>query len=436
MSKHTELIVGLDIGTTKICCMVARVNQYQKLEILGFGKAESFGVKRGVVENIDKTVDSIKLAVADAERTSGVNIRKVYVGIAGQHIRSMQQQGILTRSTGMDEVREDEVQQLIEEMHLTALNPGERIIHVIPQEFMVDGQSDIKDPVGMCGSRLMGNFHIITGQISAAQNIERCVRKAGLEMAGLILEPLASSSAVLSAEEKEAGVALVDIGGGTTDVAIFVDEIIRHTAVIPMGGDIVTNDIKEGCKIMKKQAEAIKTKFGSALADETQDNEVISVPGLSGRDPKEISVKNLAKIIQARVEEIVEQINFEIKHSGYSNKLIGGVVITGGGSQLKHLKQLVEYMTGLETRIGFPVEHLSKGYAKEVTSPVYSTCIGLLLRGFDVNKRLNGHEPMVQMKAVDEPVKTEVPAAETKDAAGNVTDDNKNEAASETSDRP
>jgi cell division protein FtsA len=279
-----------------------------------------------------------------------------------------------------------DLDRLIEDMHRLVMQPGEEIIHVIPQEYIVDNESGIKDPIGMAGVRLEGNFHIITGQVTAAKNIYRCVDKAGLQVADLILEPIASSESVLTDEEKEAGVALIDIGGGTTDIAIFQDGIIRHTAVIPLGGNIITEDIKEGCSVMRKQADALKIKFGCALADEAKENEIISIPGLRGREPKEISVKNLAFIIQARVEEIFEHVYYEIKCSGFEKKLHAGIVVTGGGAQLKHLAQLVEYITGLDTRIGYPNEHLSQGMIEEVKSPMYATGIGLVLKGFDQGK--------------------------------------------------
>ncbi len=381
--SNSDIVVGLDIGTTKIVCMVGRRNEYGKIEILGMGKSESVGVTRGVVSNIDKTVDSIRTAVTEAEAQSGVDIRVVNVGIAGQHIKSLQHRGEKIRHTYEEEISQVDIDSLIDDMYKLVTLPGEEIIHVLPQEYIVDNEQGIKDPIGMAGVRLEANFHIITGQVTAAKNIYKCVEKAGLEVAELILEPLASSEAVLSSEEKEAGIALVDVGGGTTDIAIFQDHIIRHTAVIPFGGNIVTEDIKEGCTIIKSQAELLKVKFGSALANENQENEIVSIPGLRGRAPKEISVKNLAHIIQARMEEIVENIYFEIKNSGFEKKLIGGIVITGGGSQLKHIPQLVEYMSGMDTRIGYPNEHLASGNTEVITSPVYATGVGLVIKGLE-----------------------------------------------------
>lgn len=382
----SEIIVGLDIGTTKIACIVGRRTEHNKIEILSMGKAESVGVTRGVVSNIEKTVQSIKTAVEQAQERvvdGKLNIQVVNVGIAGQHINSLQHRGMLMRDNLDTEISQADIDALIEDMYKLVMQPGEEIIHVLPQEYIVDNEQGIKDPIGMAGIRLEANFHIITGQIAAAKNIKKCVDKPGLEVDEMILEPLASSEAVLSDEEKEAGVVLVDIGGGTTDIAIFQDGIIRHTAVIPFGGNIITEDIKEGCTIMKRQAELLKVKFGSALASESQDNEIVCIPGLRGREPKEISVKNLAAIIQARMEEIIEHVYYEIRNSGYEKKLIGGIVVTGGGAQLKHITQLFEYITGMDARIGYPNEHLAPSTMVEnITSPMYATGIGLVIKGF------------------------------------------------------
>lgn len=377
----SEIIVGLDIGTTKIAAIVGRRNENNKIEILGFGKTESIGVKRGVVANIEDTVQSIKVAIKQAEAGSDSDIATVNVGIAGQHIKSIQYRGSIIRPNADLEITQADIDGLNENMYKLAINPGEEIIDVIPQEYTVDGETGIKQPKGMLGHQLEANFHIITGQTMAAKNIFKCVKKANLEVDSLLLEPLASAEAVLSEEEKEAGVVLVDIGGGTTDIAIFQDGIIRHTAVIPFGGDIITEDIKEGCTIIKKHAEDLKVKFGSALASENRDEEIVAIPGLRGRAPKEITLKNLASIIQARMEEIIEHIYFEIKNSGYEKKLIAGIVLTGGGAQLKHITQLTEFITGMDTRIGYPNEHLAPGVPEEMASPMYATGIGLVIIG-------------------------------------------------------
>ena len=392
--KSSPIVVGLDIGTTKICAIVGRRSKNGKIEVLGVGKAESAGVTRGVVSNIDKTVQGIAQAVDVAGTQSNVEIRVVNVGIAGQHIKSLQHRGLITRRDLQAEIGRKDIDKLIEDMYNLVMPPGEEIIHVLPQEFTVDGEPGIRDPIGMAGVRLEANFHIISGQVTAIKNIVRCVNKASLESQELILEPLASSESVLSDEEKEAGVVLVDIGGGTTDIAIFHEGIIRHTAVIPFGGNSVTEDIREGCSVMRNQAELLKTRFGSALAEENKENEIICVPGLRGREPKEISVKNLAYVIQARMEEIIEHVYYEIKSSGYEKKLIGGIVITGGGALLKHLSQAVEYVTGLDCRIGYPNEHLSKyedmpkTIYDDLKSPMYATSVGLLIKGIQKAEEL------------------------------------------------
>lgn len=397
--EPSEIVVGLDIGTTKIVAIVGRKNEFGKIEILGMGKSESYGVARGVVQNIDQTVQSIRTAVAEAENKSGVDIKVVNVGIAGQHIRSMQHHGIKTRTTIEEEIAQKDIDSLIDEMYRVMTSPGEQIIDVLPQEYIIDNEPGIKDPIGMSGIRLAANFHIITAQVAAVKNIYKCVQKAGLEISALTLEPLASADAVLSKEEKEAGVVLVDIGGGTTDIAIFQDGIIRHTAVIPFGGNVITEDIKEGCTIIKSQAELLKIKFGSALANENQENEIVSIPGLRGRPHKEISVRNLSAIIQARMEEIIEHVYYEIKNSGYEKKLIAGIVVTGGGAQLKHITQLIEYITGMDTRVGYPNEHLAKG-TEDLTSPLFATSVGLVIKEVQRLDKLNQNSNVAR---TDEP---------------------------------
>ncbi|MEO9964859.1 MAG: cell division protein FtsA [Reichenbachiella sp.] len=390
--ETNEIIVGLDIGTTKICVIVGRKNEYGKLEVLGMGKAVSDGVIRGIVTNIDKTINAIKKAVTEAEEQSGIDIRVVNVGIAGQHIKSSVHHGSIIRHSSDDEITIEDVNRLTNDMYKIVIPPGSEIIHVMPQDYIVDYEEGIKDPVGMSGVRLEADFHVITAQTNAIQNINKCVRRAGLEIDNLILEPLASSLSVLSEEEKEAGVCLVDIGGGTTDIAIFHENIIRHTSVIPFGGNIITSDIKDGCNVLNHQAEILKTKFGQALAEMANENEVVSIPGLKNREPKEISVKNLARVIEARMEEIIEMVHTKVITSGYENRLAGGIVITGGGSQLISIKQLFEYMTGLDARVGFPNEHLGKSKVDAIKSPMFATSVGLVLCGFKaLDDRDNRH---------------------------------------------
>jgi len=378
-----DCIVGLDIGTTKISVMIGRKNQYGKLEILGTGKAVSIGVSRGIVANIDQTVTSIKEAVEEAKQKSGIDIKEVYVGIAGQHIKSLQHRGEIVRDNIEIEIEKSDIDKLKSNMFKLITIPGEEVIHVIPQEYTVDGEDGIQDPKGMAGVKLEANFHVITAQVGAVRNIMRCVEKAGLSPKELVLEPFASAVATLDDDEQREGVALVDIGGGTTDVAIFLDNIIRHTAVIPFGGNVITKDIKSGLQILEKQAELLKIKFGSAMYTDDQENVMVSIPGLRGREPKEIAVKNLSEIIGARMKEIIDLIYHEIKVSGYENKLMTGIVLTGGGSQIRNLKQLVAFVTGKETRIGYPNEHLGSESKDVVVSPMFSTGVGLVLKGFE-----------------------------------------------------
>ena len=398
-----NLAVGLDIGTTKIVAMIGRKNDYGKVEILGIGRSKSLGVHRGVVNNITQTIQSIQQAVQEAEAASDIKIEGV--GIAGQHIRSLQHSDYITRPNAETVIDEEDIDRLINQVHKLVMLPGEEIIHVLPQEYKVDGQAEIKEPIGMYGGRLEANFHVVVGQVSSIRNVGRCIQSAGLNLEGITLEPLASANAVLSQEEKEAGVALIDIGGGTTDLAIFRDGIIRHTAVIPFGGNVITEDIKEGCSIIEKQAELLKIKFGSAWPGENKDNEIVSIPGLRGREPKEITLKNLSKIIHARIVEIIEQVYAEIKNYGHEEqkkKLIAGIVLTGGGAQLKHLKQLVEYITGMDTRIGYPNEHLAGDSDEDITSPLYATAVGLGLDGLKRNERKKIERQEIKKAAKEE----------------------------------
>ncbi|RRQ47843.1 cell division protein FtsA [Maribacter algicola] len=416
--------VGLDIGTTKIVAIIGRKNEYGKIEILGIGKSKSLGVHRGVVNNITQTIKSIQQAVEQAETNSGLKIGSVVVGIAGQHIRSLQHSDYITRKDSEEVINEDDLDSLVNQVYKLIMLPGEEIIHVLPQEYKVDGQTEIKEPIGMYGGRLEANFHVVVGQVSSIKNVGRCIKSAGLDLGNITLEPLASADAVLSMEEKEAGVALIDIGGGTTDLAIFKDGIIRHTAVIPFGGGVITEDIKEGCSIIEKQAESLKVRFGSAWPGENKDNEIVSIQGLRGREPKEITLKNLSKIIHARVVEIIEQVYVEIKNYGHDEqkkKLIAGIVLTGGGSQLKHLKQLVEYITGMDTRIGYPNEHLAGDSDEEVASPLYATAVGLLMnairkeeRKSAINKNKIKKEEEPVMAGFEEEVKVNQPMKERK----------------------
>jgi len=391
-----KIVVGLDIGTTKVCAIVGKLNDYGKVDILGIGRAATDdAVRRGSIDNIDRTVDAIRQAVREAEKHANVEINVVHVGIAGEHIRSMQQKGIITLNNPDAEISQNDLDRLRDEMFKITTTPGSEIIHVLPQEYTVDSQTSIKNPIGHIGVRLECDFHIVTGHSMTAKNIYRCVRRAGLEIQELVLQPLASSYAVLTDEEKEAGVCLVDIGGGTTDIAIFEDNIIRHTAIIPFGGNIITEDIKQGCGLMKKSAEELKIKYGVALASEVIEDEIITIQGLAGRPPKEIRIVTLARIIQARMEEIIEKMVYaEICKAGFEKKLAGGIVVTGGGAQLRGITQLIEYYTGIDARVGLPTEHLAKGMVQEVNHPMYATGTGLAiyaLKNQNIYSKRNEH---------------------------------------------
>jgi cell division protein FtsA len=384
MSLEQPIIVGLDIGTTKIAAIAGRKNEYGKLEILGFGRANSNGVKHGQVLNIDETIKAIRMALDNCYASNpNLEISEVYVGIAGHHIKSLQTRGDIVRQNTEEEITRREIDQLVADQYKTYIPAGDQIIDVIPQEFTVDNFQNIPNPIGYGGVKVGANFHIITGDKNAIRNINRAVEKSNLHTKDLVLQPLASAAAVMGQEDLEAGVAIVDIGGGTTDLAVFYEGILKHTAVIPFGGENITNDIKTGLGVLKTQAEQMKVQFGSALSNEAKANAYITIPGLRGMPAKEISVKNLAGIIQARMSEIMDFVTYHLKQVGLDNRMLnGGIVMTGGGSQLRHLIQLTEYITGLNARIGYPTEHLAAGHIEELAKPTYSTCIGLILKGY------------------------------------------------------
>jgi cell division protein FtsA len=409
MLKKNDFVAAIDIGTTKIVAIAGRKNANNKLEIKGWSKTVSKGVKRGVVLNIEETVNAIQITVDEVQKKTGLKLTEVFVGIAGQHIKSIRNRGYINRDSHDDEITKADIEALIRDMYRIPIDVGEEIIHVLPQSFIVDNETGVKNPVGMSGKRLEANFHIVIGQVAAAKNMEKCVNRVGLRIKDLILEPLASADAVLTEDEKEAGVALVDIGGGTTDLAVYHDGIIRHTAVIPFGGNVITKDIKEGCSILLRQAEALKVQFGSALGDVAQEDKIVSIPGISGREPKEISFKSLAYIIQSRMEEIIDAVTFEIENSGSLDKLSAGIVLTGGGAMLRHLPQLVRFKTGLDVRIGYPNEHLASDVSDEINHPMFATSVGLLLKGyeyFETHKNemyTEVEEPEVKKVKVEEP---------------------------------
>ncbi len=409
-----RIIVGLDVGTTKVCAIVAAVSlrEPHTMTILGVGHAPADGLSRGVVTNIEKTVRSIEKAIAEAEAQSGVKIREVVVGIAGDHIQSFQSRGVVTISNAERTITAEDVERLIEDTKKVHLPADRKILHVIPQEFIVDGQDGIYEPIGMSGVRLEATVHIINGLVTAVQNIYNCVERAGLRVRDIVLEPLASSYAVLEDEEKEVGVALVDIGGGTTDIAVFEERTIRHTAVIGIAGQKVTDDIRKGLGILGDQAEKLKREYGYAVVSHILRDEVIQLPGIAGRKPREINKSTLARVIQPRLEEILEFAYAEIRRSGYSSNLAAGVVLTGGGAMINGTRELAEEIFGMPVKIGMPMG-FGAGLVKEIESPVFSTAVGLVLYSFKHHEKstlmsyVEEEEPVAEMPLAEEPMQTE-----------------------------
>ena len=392
MTKEGRIIAAIDIGTTKIVAVIGAVSDNGKVKVLGMGKSKSQGVKRGVVLNIEEAAASIQEAVEIAEGESGYKFNDVYVGIAGQHIKSMKNRHSKYIKSKDNEIKQSDIDELLSDMHKIALDAGEEIIHVIPQNYTVDNESGVK-PIGMFGKRLEANFHIVIGEVASAKHIYKCVERAGLTVNKMVLEPLASSSAVLSEDEKEIGVAMIDIGGGTTDLAIYYDGILRHTAVIALGGFVITKDIKDAFGILHRQAEQLKVQFGTALGDAAP-KDIVSVKGIAGREPKKISIEALSNVIQARMEEIIDHAVFEIENSGFADKIGAGITITGGGALLKHLRQLMSYKTSLDVHVGYPGKALSVEN-HEINLPMYSTSVGLLLSGYQIEKE-NGFKEQEQ----------------------------------------
>jgi len=412
MIPETNLIAAVDIGTTKIVAVVGRKTEEGKLELLGMESVPSSGVKRGVVLNIEETTAAIQSVLAKVEKNLNIKLEKVYVGIAGQHIRSMQNK-VSRYITGSSEITQADIDQLYHDNYNMLIDAGEKIMHVIPQDYKVDHETGVKQPVGMSGRHIEGNFHIVLGRIASVNNIQKCIKRVNLELQGLILEPLASSHSVLTEDEREAGVVLVDIGGGTTDVAVFYDGIIRHTAVIPFGGNVITSDIKEGCSILYKQAEALKIQFGGAIGEREREDMVVSIPGLDeGWEAKEISFRSLAYIIQARMEEIIDLVSIQIEKSGFYHKLGAGIVVTGGGALLKNISDLIKLRTALDVRVGLPDRFLDGNIPEKAHMPMYSTSIGLLLSAMQKQISSIGEPelfPDVEPKDKESDIKAEAP---------------------------
>src|SRR5471030_1260231 len=378
MTKDAKnLIVGLDIGTSKVVAVVAEVMSDGRHEVIGLGQHESKGLKKGVVVNIEATVESIQRALEEAERMADCKIRNVYAGIAGSHIRSFNSSGMVAIKD--KEVTATDVARVIETAKAVNIPTDQQLLHTVPQEFIVDSQEDVREPIGMSGIRLEVKVHIVTGAVSAVQNIVKCVRRCGLEVSDLILQPMASADAVLTADEKELGVVLVDMGGGTTDVAIFTEGAIRHTAVIPIAGDQITNDIAMALRTPTSEAEEIKIRYACALAKLAGAGETIKVPSVGDRPPRELSRQALAEVVEPRYDELFTLIQAELRRSGYEDLIPAGIVLTGGTSKMEGAVELAEEIFHMPVRLGVP--HSVKGLSDVVRNPIYSTGVGLLLYG-------------------------------------------------------
>ncbi|MFP5409435.1 MAG: cell division protein FtsA [Gammaproteobacteria bacterium] len=386
MSKPRDpknLVVGLDIGTSKIVCIVAEINDEGVLEIIGMGTSPSRGLRRGVVVNIEATVNAIQRALEEAELMADCKIREVYTGIAGSHIKSFNSHGMFAIKD--KEISQMDVDRVVETARAVNIPTDQQILHTIPQEFIVDGQEDVRDPLGMSAVRLEVKVHIVTGAVSAAQNIIKCVRRCGLEVGDLVLQPLASAMAVLTEDEKELGVCLVDIGGGTTDIAVFTNGAIRHTAVIPVAGDQVNNDIAVALRTPPKEAEDIKIQYGCALRQLADARDMIEVPGIGDRPPRTLSRQTLAEFIEPRMEELYSLVQAELRRSGFEELLSSGIVITGGSAGMQGMVELGEEVFHMPVRMGWP--RYEGGLADVMHNPRYATCMGLLLAGLDARGR-------------------------------------------------
>jgi len=396
-----ETIAAIDIGTTKIVALTGKKTKDNKFEITGFGTTPSKGIRRGVVLNIDETVNSIRIATKKAFESSGIRLNDVFVGIAGQHVLSQKNRCSIRITDEEGIIKKQHIEELENLMREMISDPGEEILGIIPQSYIVDKETGIDNPCDMTGSVLQGNYHIILGQMSMVNNIKKCATISGLKVKSLILEPLASAEAVLTPHEKQSGVALIDIGGGTTDLAVYKNNKVIHTSVIPIGGSTITNDIKQNLCILEKQAEELKIRYGSALQDRSQDDTIISIEGLKGREEKEFSLRQLSTVIQARMEEILHAVMFQIESAGIREKLSGGIVITGGGSLIKNLKQLASFITNNDIRIAYPTTYIEGKFSDILNNPQYSTAIGLIMKGAsfnDLEEDKNSFEKLNQTK--------------------------------------
>ncbi|MCK5889917.1 MAG: cell division protein FtsA [Methylococcales bacterium] len=390
MAKKLErnIIVGLDIGTSKVAAIVAELTGGDEIEIIGIGKSPSKGLKKGVVVNLESTVHSIKRAIEEAELMAGCRVQTVFAGIAGSHIKSLNSHGIVAIKD--KEVVQQDIDRVIDSARAVAIPADQKILHILPQEFVIDQQEGIKEPIGMSGIRLEAKVHMVTGSVSAAQNIIKCIRRCGLEAEDIVLEQLASCTSVLTDDEKELGVCLVDIGGGTTDIAVYSNGAIKHTAVIPIAGDQVTNDIAVALRTPTKSAEEIKCRYACALTQLTDVEEILTVPSIGDRRPRKISSQNLAEIVEPRYEELMLLVQAELRRSGYEELIAAGMVLTGGSSKVKGLVDLAEEIFHMPVRIGFPHPQHVSGLSDGISDPVYSTGVGLVLFGKEHQGRATG----------------------------------------------
>ncbi len=379
MARNGNAVVGLDIGTTKVCAIVAECNGEGTLDVIGVGTSPSRGLRKGVVINIEATVDSIRRAVEDAELMAGVEIRSAFVGIAGGHIKGINSRGVIAISGKNREVTQQDVERVIDAAKAVALPVDREVLHVLPQEFAVDDQNGIKEPLGMTGTRLEAEVHIVTGAVASAQNIIKCANRAGLEVQDIVLQQLASSEATLSPEEKELGCILIDVGGGTTDIAVFVDGSVYHTAVLAVGGDLLTNDLAIGLRTPHPEAESLKRKYGCAMASMVRPDEKIEVPSVGGRKPRVMARQNLCEIIQPRLEELFSLVAREVSRVGFLNRVSGGIVVTGGSSIMEGVPELAEQVFDMPVRRGMP--RGVAGLTDVIGSPMYATGVGLGLFG-------------------------------------------------------
>lgn len=396
MSERNKIAAVVDIGSNTVICLIGRENPENRLEVIGYSMVASAGVRRGTIFNIDETVDAVKKAVAKASANLEIEIHKLYVNLSGQKLRTERR---LVRKV-IDQgkiITKVDMKLLFDEAKATSQQPGEKVYHVINQSYTVDGETGIFNPIGTTGSELLAEYKLIVGPDSYEDKLRTSLNKAGFEMVKAVASPIVAAESVIADDEKEAGVVVVDLGAGTTSIAVFYENVLRFISVIPFGGNVVTSDIKEGCNILLRQAESLKVQYGAALGDFVPANNMVTIPGINGWEPKEISFKSLAYIIQARMEEIVESVYFQIEKSGFADKLGAGIVLTGGGAKLEGLRQLVRFKTGMDVRVGFPIVALPPSQEKVLDSPQFATAFGLLKKAMK-DENAQNDDMMVKKK--------------------------------------